>query len=335
MKEQSDSGLTAPYHSHTQSQLAAARTSLPGIMCILTVAVNAHDDFPLIMLHNRDEYHSRTATPLIQRGDILAAFDELSGGTWMGVNVRTGAVAALTNVRSREKPPDGTPRRSRGELVMRALRGEAEATASTTRCYSNYNLLHGEVCAVCGMPSLRFSVSTPADWVPRTQATARWRAAAVVVLPMAMATPECHRGPVRDRQVERSQRRVDDGRGAFEPTAADGGKKRKRGGSSGGEATRGGRNARRRRRSARRGRRVRVGQGGVASRRVRTRPRGRRVAPAGRRGGRKEPCGCPGAADERARCPRGRWPTARRRRARRAGVRCRCATSGCCTARPS
>lgn len=198
-------------------------------MCILTVAVNAHDDFPLIMLHNRDEYHSRTATPLIQRGDILAAFDELSGGTWMGVNVRTGAVAALTNVRSREKPPDGTPRRSRGELVMRALRGEAEATASTTRCYSNYNLLHGEVCAVCGMPSLRFSVSTPADWVPRTQATARCAcggssgagdgnddSTSATAAPFVIAKSNDHSGEWTTA-AGRSSR-----------TAADGGKKRKR-----------------------------------------------------------------------------------------------------------
>jgi hypothetical protein len=140
-------------------------------MCILTVAVNAHEDFPLVLLHNRDEYYDRTATELTQREDILGAFDELSGGTWMGVNVHTGRFAALTNVRSRERECDGPARRSRGELVMRVLRGDDAATDPTTQSYTNYNLLHGSVCKACGRADLDFTACTPPEWVPHTMKT--------------------------------------------------------------------------------------------------------------------------------------------------------------------
>ena len=107
-------------------------------MCVLTIAIDAHSDYPLVLTHTRDEYFARTATPLGQRGDILSANDEASGGTWMGLNVRTGAIAALTNVRM--PPVLGT--RSRGELVTRALMGDG-ARAISSGNYARYNLLHG------------------------------------------------------------------------------------------------------------------------------------------------------------------------------------------------
>ena len=110
-------------------------------MCILTVAANAHPDYPLVIAHNRDEYFARTAAPLAMRGDILCATDAASGGTWMGLNVRSGAVAALTNVRC--APRAGS--RSRGELVLRVLRGDKAAAASDE--YANYNLLHAVLTA--------------------------------------------------------------------------------------------------------------------------------------------------------------------------------------------
>ena len=89
-------------------------------MCIMCVAVHAHDDFSFILAHNRDEFFSREATPAHTSADgILSAIDVLSGGTWMGLNVETGGIAALTNVRCPVQPSS----RSRGELVTRVLRG--------------------------------------------------------------------------------------------------------------------------------------------------------------------------------------------------------------------
>ena len=131
-------------------------------MCVLTIAIDAHDDYPLVLTHTRDEYFARTATPLRQRGDILAAADSASGGTWMGLNVRTGAVAALTNVRM--APVPGA--RSRGELVTRALTGDGARAISSSN-YARYNLLHGQLSTDGPDLSLTVSALTPTE-KPRT-----------------------------------------------------------------------------------------------------------------------------------------------------------------------
>ena len=118
-------------------------------MCIFALALDAHPDYPCILLFNRDEDLSRptsglqlTADGLICCGDAAAptqhvlpwepalpapplrplsrppltltlalaltlalgsspavAVDGEAGGTWMGYNPTSGAVAALTNVR--------------------------------------------------------------------------------------------------------------------------------------------------------------------------------------------------------------------------------------------
>lgn len=132
-------------------------------MCLLTVAANAHDDYPLIVLHNRDEYFQRSTTPLRLRDDVLCATDQISGGTWMGLNVRTGQFAALTNVRANMGPSA-----SRGELVFRMLRGDQAAASSDE--YKCYNLLHGNIAVTGGKKavSLRLTVSIPPDGSPRT-----------------------------------------------------------------------------------------------------------------------------------------------------------------------
>jgi len=130
-------------------------------MCILSMALDAHPDLPLVLTHNRDEFHARTASHVQQHDDgVLCALDAESGGTWMGVNVRTGAFAALTNVRC-GRPP--APTRSRGELVARVLRGDVDAVPSSD--YAAFNLVHG-VLRPDGAPAdLSLSVSSPAAGV--------------------------------------------------------------------------------------------------------------------------------------------------------------------------
>ena len=133
-------------------------------MCIMVLAVGAHPDFPFVLAHNRDEHFARAAGSLTLHGDVLCALDLQSGGTWMGANVRTGAVAALTNVRASPSRPS----RSRGELVLRVLRGDARAT--TTREYQNYNLLHGELRRDGTLLKARLTVCAPPERAPRTHA---------------------------------------------------------------------------------------------------------------------------------------------------------------------
>lgn len=125
-------------------------------MCILTAAVDAHDDFGLVITHTRDEYFARRASELDVRDGILAAVDAATGGTWMGLNTQTGHVAALTNVRL--PPVPGT--KSRGELVLRALKGEGAAAVASDE-YACYNLLHGSLRSDGGAAKLFLSVNAP------------------------------------------------------------------------------------------------------------------------------------------------------------------------------
>ena len=136
-------------------------------MCIMSVSINEHPDYPFIWAGNRDEYFERVATPLeIGKDGLLCCRDSEAGGSWMGLNVKTGEFAALTNVRA----PPSKPVRSRGELILRSLSGDAEAAIASGQ-YENYNLLFGRLSAD-GPPQLQFSVSAPPDPTPKTRAMA-------------------------------------------------------------------------------------------------------------------------------------------------------------------
>lgn len=114
-------------------------------MCTLVVARGVFPNTPLLLAANRDEYLSRLATgPTIWcDGGIpfVAPRDLLAGGTWLGVNARS-VVAAITN---RREVPKRDDRRSRGELVTKAL-GFATATEAAEAIASldgaSYNGFH-------------------------------------------------------------------------------------------------------------------------------------------------------------------------------------------------
>jgi uncharacterized protein with NRDE domain len=110
-------------------------------MCLIAFAVNAHPEYPFVMLANRDEFHERPTVPsqwweTPQKTEILSGRDLQGGGTWMGIT-RTGRLAALTNVR---KPPAKPGNKSRGQLVVDALESERPA-ALALNDYRLFNLL--------------------------------------------------------------------------------------------------------------------------------------------------------------------------------------------------
>lgn len=119
-------------------------------MCILFIAVEQHEDYPLIIAANRDEFHDR-ATQFGHWWDstppILAGKDEVAGGTWMGINP-SGKLAALTNIRDPEKQKEQAV--SRGELVVDFITGEKSSDdylhqlRHSCEKYNGYNLLFGE-----------------------------------------------------------------------------------------------------------------------------------------------------------------------------------------------
>jgi uncharacterized protein with NRDE domain len=85
-------------------------------MCISLIAYKYHPDYPLIILSNRDEYHSRptlSAHFWREYPDILAGKDLYQGGSWLGIN-KNGKITLLTNYRA---PGQQDPqKRSRGQL---------------------------------------------------------------------------------------------------------------------------------------------------------------------------------------------------------------------------
>ena len=113
-------------------------------MCLIVLAWRAHDEFPLFVAANRDEFHARPAAPAAFWDDqpqILAGRDLEARGTWMGVS-RSGRFAAVTNYRGAREP---RAVESRGALVSRFLLGGDKpgpyADSLKKDLYSGFNLL--------------------------------------------------------------------------------------------------------------------------------------------------------------------------------------------------
>ena len=121
-------------------------------MCILFIAVDQSQEFPLVIAANRDEFHAR---PTAASGfwdnypHVVAGRDLQAKGTWMGVT-RNGKVAALTNIRAPETIKADAI--SRGGLVANWLIDEAleqptylKALRANRDQYNGYNLVYGNV----------------------------------------------------------------------------------------------------------------------------------------------------------------------------------------------
>lgn len=115
-------------------------------MCLIAFALDAHDDFVLLLAANRDEFYARETAPAAWWTDRVQAWggrDLVAGGSWLAVD-RRGRLAAVTNVREPSMAPG---RRSRGELVAdfvggeHALEGYAARVLSRADAYAGFNLL--------------------------------------------------------------------------------------------------------------------------------------------------------------------------------------------------
>jgi len=119
-------------------------------MCLILFALQQHQDYPLIVIANRDEYYARptrSAHWWPDKTGIFAGRDLQARGTWMGVN-RNGRFAAVTNVREPGGMDPGE--KSRGELPTLYLDGGEnpqtylENLHHNSASYSGYNLLLGD-----------------------------------------------------------------------------------------------------------------------------------------------------------------------------------------------
>jgi len=90
-------------------------------MCLIAFAWNAHPEYRLVMVANRDEYHARPTAPLapwVDAPTVLGGRDLKEGGGWLALDANKPRLAAVTNVR---EPPPATPKRSRGGLIREYL----------------------------------------------------------------------------------------------------------------------------------------------------------------------------------------------------------------------
>jgi uncharacterized protein with NRDE domain len=133
-------------------------------MCVVALAWQAHADWPLILIGNRDEFHARPAAPLAEWDDgsgIVAGRDIQAGGTWLGVHPASGRIAVVTNVRGAMPDP---AKDSRGALVVDMLRGAgrfADPAAADLDRFNAFNLIAidtGRVRLLTNRPQPRIAV---------------------------------------------------------------------------------------------------------------------------------------------------------------------------------
>jgi uncharacterized protein with NRDE domain len=151
-------------------------------MCTLAVAFQTDRRWPLLVAANRDERLGRAAQGWALREPArgprhAAPRDLVAGGTWIGVSA-AGVFAAVTNFHTGH-PPDPA-RRSRGELVPRALEhataaGAREALAALdAAAWNPFHLLVADA-DVLGPGLHVVTESAPDDRGPRGETVrARW-----------------------------------------------------------------------------------------------------------------------------------------------------------------
>lgn len=118
-------------------------------MCLCLFAIDQHDEFPFILLANRDEFRARPAAKAAfweDHPEVLAGRDLEGMGTWLGINTR-GEIAFLTNYRH----PDYFNRKgpTRGKLVSDFLTTEMDAASylssiENPEAYNGFNLVAGK-----------------------------------------------------------------------------------------------------------------------------------------------------------------------------------------------
>jgi uncharacterized protein with NRDE domain len=116
-------------------------------MCLILFAYEYSNNYKLVLLSNRDEYHQR---PSLQANfwqidaAIYGGIDKSAGGSWLSVD-KQGRLAAITNVR---KPPfEADSKQSRGLLIKDFLSQQLpakdflEGLKNQDTEYSLFNLL--------------------------------------------------------------------------------------------------------------------------------------------------------------------------------------------------
>lgn len=138
-------------------------------MCTAFIAWKCQPSASLVVLSNRDEFHSRpTAVANWDASNqVLGGVDLQAGGRWLGVN-KSGYFAVLLNVR--DLPAFDPQAASRGAIIDNFLASQSSAidfAAEMSECtikYNPYNLLlcdGNELVYFCNQPGCKPQVLAP------------------------------------------------------------------------------------------------------------------------------------------------------------------------------
>eukprot|EP00002_Diphylleia_rotans_P025760 TRINITY_DN5106_c0_g1_i1.p1 TRINITY_DN5106_c0_g1~~TRINITY_DN5106_c0_g1_i1.p1 ORF type:complete len:282 (+),score=43.57 TRINITY_DN5106_c0_g1_i1:140-985(+) len=134
-------------------------------MCLFLFAFDCHRKYRVVLVHQREEYYARPtrqayiwSSPDSKEGcesaSILAGEDlQRPGGTWFGMDTKTGRIAALTNFRNlADMSPISQPTKSRGFIVPTYLRNSSQSPLSYLEDfdkvadeYTLFNILAGDM----------------------------------------------------------------------------------------------------------------------------------------------------------------------------------------------
>jgi uncharacterized protein with NRDE domain len=100
-------------------------------MCLIAIALNRHQKWPVVIAANRDEFFERpTRSAYWWDGRTFGGRDLEAGGAWMAVR-NDGFFAAVTNVRVASGTSTNAPLgKTRGALVRAAVDGATQAELS-------------------------------------------------------------------------------------------------------------------------------------------------------------------------------------------------------------
>lgn len=119
-------------------------------MCLILFSFRQHEQYPLVVIANRDEFYERPSREAHWWEDnrhIFAGRDLRARGTWLGVT-RTGRFAAITNVR--EPARQVITSHSRGDITRDYLQSSdtpvdfLQGLQARATQYAGFNLLVGD-----------------------------------------------------------------------------------------------------------------------------------------------------------------------------------------------
>jgi uncharacterized protein with NRDE domain len=120
-------------------------------MCTVLLRIDPGSPWPVLLGAIRDEFVERPWDPPARHwsdawSELVGGRDRQAGGTWLAVDPRAPALAALLNGGRRDDLPDGAARPTRGTLSLRALAPRADDAgpvpgAEELEAYDRFHLL--------------------------------------------------------------------------------------------------------------------------------------------------------------------------------------------------